>query len=441
MAEIQKVMGIANASIGKIMGLAVASVGKVSGIAYPAGGSFVTASGGTETTDGDYKIHSFLNSEIAASSVVVSPTITGSMSVTNPTYGFDLNQSNYARLEEDGPSWIQIDFGGSVKISRIRLRAGPNNPGTQAMTLLTSPDETNWTEIAAWEGQTYYSTLSGWFTVNRSDVRYIRITKAYPNWFYLYYLGVEQEYLDVTVGGGVDYLVVAGGGGGAYSSVSEWPNPNWGGGGGGGGGVLSGNSLAVTAQIYPISVGAGGTPYANGSDSIFSTLTAIGGGKGGAYYDPGSNGGSGGGAGRDAGADAGGTGTAGPPRQGYNGGQAGGSSYSSAGGGGGAGIAGYQGGTDNTNISGTLAQGGAGIASSITGTEVYYGGGGGGAWETGTTPAAGGIGGGGAGAANVGAVAPVAGTVNRGGGGGGGMHDSIGAKGGSGIVIIRYKFQ
>ena len=102
----------------------------------------------------------------------------------------------------------------------------------------------------------------------------------------------------------VDYLVVAGGGGGGQ--VTEG-----GAGGGGGGGFRLSNStcmpapttsplaspsgLAVTAQTYPITIGAGGaggtngrsSPPAspkvdgtNGSNSVFSTITSAGGGNG-----------------------------------------------------------------------------------------------------------------------------------------------------------------
>jgi hypothetical protein len=47
MAEIQKVMGIANASIQKIMGIAVGSIQKVCGITYPAGGGGLPLTGWT----------------------------------------------------------------------------------------------------------------------------------------------------------------------------------------------------------------------------------------------------------------------------------------------------------------------------------------------------------------------------------------------------------
>ena len=91
----------------------------------------------------------------------------------------------------------------------------------------------------------------------------------------------------------VQYLVVAGGGGGG-DRVS---------GGGGAGGLLTGTGFGVTAQAYTITVGAKGTGGSsnnggsNGGNSVFSTITSIGGGAGAGWATStgGSNGGSGGG--------------------------------------------------------------------------------------------------------------------------------------------------
>ena len=103
----------------------------------------------------------------------------------------------------------------------------------------------------------------------------------------------------------VDYLVVAGGGNGVGDTGA--------GSGGGGGGyreslaatspthtasphsaspIKSTTGITVTAQTYPITVGAGGAACAtntargtNGSNSVFSTITAAGGGAGGSGND------------------------------------------------------------------------------------------------------------------------------------------------------------
>ena len=110
----------------------------------------------------------------------------------------------------------------------------------------------------------------------------------------------------------VDYLVVAGGGAGG-GTAGEC---QVGGGGGGAGGYrttfpspgCNAGAFSITATTFPITVGGGGagsaTPHlgANGSNSVFSTITSTGGGKGGAEGDTnesdnsgGSPGGSGGG--------------------------------------------------------------------------------------------------------------------------------------------------
>ena len=77
--------------------------------------------------------------------------------------------------------------------------------------------------------------------------------------------------------------------------------------------------------------------------------------------------------------------------------------------------------------------GGAGSASSISGTSTNYAGGGG----AGLAKADGGIGGGGAGGIGSEDLGTHNGTVNTGGGGGGHSGPYAGS-GGSGIVIIRY---
>jgi hypothetical protein len=241
---------------------------------------------------------------------------------------------------------------------------------------------------------------------------------------------------DAGTEGEVEYLVVAGGGGGGGGQYH-------GGGGGAGGyrssvqGELSGRNSAaeprfvVTAQSYPVVVGAGGTNPANnrggnGGNSVFSNVTAIGGGGGGNYsIGGGLNGGSGGGA--EYNNNTPGTGIAG---QGNNGGFGSGSGPNyGAGGGGGAGAVGGSGGSSFGG------NGGAGLSSLISGSSVFYGGGGGGSTYQGGTPGSGGVGGGGAGSvANA-----TSGQNNTGGGGGGGERSgSVGGAGGSGIVIVRY---
>jgi len=225
----------------------------------------------------------------------------------------------------------------------------------------------------------------------------------------------------------VEVLVVAGGGGAGTSSAGY----NYSG-GGGGGGVVYNASFPVSAQAYPVTVGNGGGIQSNGQNSVFSSITAIGGGRGGSGDMTPSSGGSGGGGG--GGNSAGASGTSG---QGY----AGGNSNGGAGGagGGGAGGVGSNLGPANAYSGGN---GGVGLAYSISGSLVYYGGGGGGTGyaPNGGSQGSGGLGGGGgANFYNSGGD----GAANTGGGGcgsaawnpPGGYHGGLG---GSGIVIIRY---
>jgi hypothetical protein len=225
----------------------------------------------------------------------------------------------------------------------------------------------------------------------------------------------------------VEYLVVGGGGGGGTGATSANN-----GGGGGAGGYRSGTLNLSTGTSYTATVGAGGGSHANGSDSVFSSITSTGGGRGGGLSPAvaGSNGGSGGGGG-PAGAGAGGSGNTPStnPSQGNNGASGNPNSPYQGGGGGGAGEAGN---TDG------LGHGGDGVANSISGSSVVYAGGGGGGADS--SPGVGGTGGGGTGS-TVNAILPTAGTANTGGGGGGGASQGIyipGAAGGSGIVILKY---
>ena len=255
----------------------------------------------------------------------------------------------------------------------------------------------------------------------------------------------------------VSYLVIGGGGG---------AGARWHSGAGGAGGFrevkspttpytaspLDGypsapNRVTVTATAFPITVGAGGTGGADGSNnngtdgntSTFSTITAALGGRGGTYGTTGSSGGSGGGGGSSTGPAVGGTGNTPPttPAQGNNGGDgqtpAGGGT---GGGGGGAGGAG-------SPHSSSSSTGGAGVTTCITGSPVGYAGGSGGA-------RVGNPGGGipspawGSQATNPSGAGNDARANSGSGGGTTNGNDGIpvaGGNGGSGIVVIRYKFQ
>ena len=246
----------------------------------------------------------------------------------------------------------------------------------------------------------------------------------------------------------VDYLVVAGGGGGG-ASISG------GGGAGGlrtsygntqGGGQSSESSLSIAGGAnYTVTVGAGGAGGtdsgtggvangSNGGNSVFSTVTSIGGGTSEEYEGDGIDGGSGGGSPRRAGSTYGDAVTS-PVVHGYRGGSGsttgGQDNYGSGAGGGGAGSVGG-------NASGsTGGAGGSGLEVNIIGgTGNYYAGGGGGGAFNGT----GGSGTDGGGNGSGGTVAATDGSPNVGAGGGAGGYPTTrsAGDGGSGIVILRY---
>lgn len=229
------------------------------------------------------------------------------------------------------------------------------------------------------------------------------------------------------------YLVIAGGGGGGSSTGVEYSS-----GGGAGGyrsnivGETSGGGAAAEAAFtatkgtnYTVTVGAGGSANAQGSNSVFNAVTSLGGGRGrGESLGSGFSGGSGGGGTKVS--NVGGAGTAG---QGYAGGwgsSSGSYSDSAAGGGGGAGSMGDA--TANNWFTNSPLSGGQGKQSAITGTLTWYAAGGTGAgyYSGGRTN---GIGGG--------TPSDMNGTTNTGSGGGGGRFGT-GGLGASGVVILRY---
>jgi hypothetical protein len=292
---------------------------------------------------------------------------------------------------------------------------------------------------------------------------------------------------NIPANNSVDYLVVAGGGGGGARH----------GGGGGAGGfrvsnalnlpapsmspLVSGTGITVTASTYPITIGGGGTagtflnlPSNNpgstsGSNSVFSTITSTGGGGGGGAYDdhpvPGQGLAGGSGGGSDGNCRGGpGAGNTPPvsPVQGFAGGNnpSPATPYGGAGGGGASevgyskpyspyasGLGGNGSYISNGFINPTCASS-YGEAGPVSSTRYFAGGGGGGVYDnlSPLSPAApGGIGGGGDGVQqNTPTPANANGVTNTGGGGGGeGANTTcqIGGSGGSGIVMIRYKYQ
>jgi hypothetical protein len=248
-----------------------------------------------------------------------------------------------------------------------------------------------------------------------------------------------------------EVLIVGGGGGGAR-------NDDWEGGGGGGGGGVGYGAIQFQNGTYNINIGKGGNGGGingrvdnginGGNTTIIGNLineTAYGGGGGG--WRPGLNGGSGGGGSGHAGNFEGGIPNKGNSLSTFNKaniyyyGNSGGFGFNASGGGGGGGADTKGLATGNGNYS--AGNGGNGKNFNITGSNLYYGGGGGGASgcyggcdkANGTIAGNGGLGGGGNGGNR---NNPTDGENNTGGGGGGASKRN-GAKGGSGVVIIRYK--
>ena len=257
----------------------------------------------------------------------------------------------------------------------------------------------------------------------------------------------------VTNPSSLEYLVVAGGGG----------TTNYNGGGGGAGGLLNASIVMNDSITYSITIGEGGAatnntdPLTSTNDGDDSTLngsditliTATGGGRGGLRgtnsNNAGGDGGSGGGGGSiGSGGNVAGSGNtpSTTPSQGNDGGVGADLGAYRGGGGGGAGAAG--------GSSGSGGNGGVGLDMSsvinstnatsasvgeVSGSGVYFAGGGGAGANS--SPGSGGLGGGGDG----GTSSPAGqGTEGTGGGGGGGSYPPAlnAAKGGRGVVILRY---
>ena len=221
----------------------------------------------------------------------------------------------------------------------------------------------------------------------------------------------------------VDALVIGGGGAGGNGA----PSSHYGGGGGAGALHYQTNLPVSNASPYAVSIGAGGvaTWYQNsngtsGTQTVFSTITAAGGGAGratgpGAAFNGGSGGGAAfpGGAGGTGSGDTGGTANSVSPSNGWGND---GAAYGTGGYGGAGGGAGGIGGvslSENTD-------GGLGLSYNISGSSVTYATGG-----AGSNAAPGGKG-----------------ESYTGNGGNGGRlgyaHPERNSNGGSGIVIISY---
>ena len=425
------------------------------------GGTVSLASGATQSGFGrsgsvDWQTGSLKTSTFTAASgegyfVNASGAIT--MNLPAGTAGAIVAVSDYAR--NFGTNNLTITPNGSQKIGGQAASATLNVNG-QAATFVYVDDTNGWINVQNAEdteaGQGFAAATGGNTVLTVGDYKTHIFTG--PGTFCVSQPGI------------VDYLVVAGAGAGGFE----------GGGGGGAGGfrvsnqtsgaapsgipdgnmspLISPSGLSLPAKAYPITVGggAGCKPStgvsANGSNSIFSTITSTGGGggsPGGPACRPAGNGGSGGGTDRS-GNSAPQVGTGNTPPVSPPQGNPGGFNPNAVGGGGG--------GAGGTSASDCNGNGGIGsfIAPAFIGptapsygspgpaTGRYFAGGGAGGHNPSVVPCAsqtGGSGGGGGGG--------VSGTANTGGGGGAGdaagPTPQTGKSGGSGIIMIRYKFQ
>ena len=411
--------------------------------------TFITATGGTETTSGNFKIHTF--------------TGPGTFTVSNAGNSSGSNSVDYTNTFQTNN--LTISPNGSDKIGGTAEDATLDTEG-QSVTFVYVDATEGWKNIqdstSNVTGTSPFIVATGGTETTSGNFKIHTFTG--PGTFTVTGAGVPGLPAP-TSSTTVDYLVIGGGGGGAGGTAYNCGSV---GGGGAGGyressGAASGcytrsplgacvSALPVSVQGYPITVGAGAaaqtctgpncsTPGIRGSDSSFSTIiSAAGGGGKAATPNATSTGGSGGGGNYQC--SSGGAGNTPPvsPPQGNNGGAGSpsGPPYASGGGGG----AGAVGGAYSPGTSGS---GGAGVASSITASPVTRAGGGGGGGSNSISPGSGGSGGGGAG----GSPSTLAGdgTANTGGGGGAANtnpHPAPGTTtgaGGSGIVVIRYRFQ
>lgn len=230
----------------------------------------------------------------------------------------------------------------------------------------------------------------------------------------------------------LDILMVAGGGSARQAQNPSFP---YGCGGGGAGAMVEITGFTAAVQTYPLFIGAGSSAiHVNGEDTTGFDCTVQGGGSG--TTKAGNDGGSGAGGTGNYGSCSGGSSTkqTGLTEEAVAFGNGGGKGYDpgtnwgsnlAGGGGGGAGGGGGNAGSNNPG------NGGAGRASTISGSSSMYAGGGAG-WSYQGPSRNGGSGVGGNSGTSGQAGAPNTGSGGGAGDSGGGGH------GGSGVVIIRY---
>ena len=350
---------------------------------------------------------------------------------------------------------VRMGGAASLSVKVLYGEVGGEMSGEVDVGVFTAPGAFAKTLTGLESGAVYEYVLeaSDGSSTYRSDVRLLTLSKQLEamsaenatvttNGIYEIFTFMANGSFSVTGTGPADILLVGGGGGGGSGGSTT----SGGGGGGGGGGVIYREGFELeNGKTYAVTIGAGGTAgynYANGGAGGNTVLTvdatdlftALGGGGGGGGSSAGNDG--------TAGGSAGGSGSkkttkVRPKPEMQGGASIGGDAYGGAGGGGAGG--------DSVPETGVAAgAGGIGFFCAITGADAYYGGGGGGGgcYCEDIVGGAGGLGGGGDGCTKCNGNH---GTNGLGGGGGGGYGQystyHTAGKGGSGVVIVRRRYQ
>jgi hypothetical protein len=331
-----------------------------------------------------------------------------------------------------------------LNVGKLNASSGVQLPSYTTANLPTTGITAGFMAYDSSEAVVKYWNGSKWLRIGESNVEaYGGETYDWGNYRIHRFTGSGSFRVAAAPTGTTFDVLMVGGGGGGGSATSNCSQ-----GGGGAGGLIYRAGQTISAGSYPVVIGAGGaamatgtiTKTANGGDTTFLGLTALGGGQGGG------GGGSDGGRGNAGGSGGGGTqpysgpvAAATQPTSGSGGfGNAGGGASNSGPewGGGGGGGAGGQGASGTANIGGN---GGNGLAYDVAGPLLYYAGGGAGAncGNPVCTWVQGGLGGGG----DAWCRAANNGGDGFGGGGGGGGYSGgqqAAGRGGNGVVIVRY---
>ncbi len=358
-------------------------VSKNSG-SFPNWGVYLSGSGGSGKLFAEYRINASVSCSVSSSTTFV----------TGSVYQADVNLS---------PAIVSIILAAQGQYDAVSLRG--NGTGS-----LTSNGPILIGNIAPSSSQAYSGSIFNTKVYSIQSSGYTNYRVLTPRF------GITPPSRPSKM-----EILLVGGGGGGGSRIA--------GGGGAGGYIIT--SSVITSGTYTVTVGTGGIgalvagPGTNGGNTVFSNITAYGGGGGGNYPGtPGTNGLDGASGGGGGGGFVGGLAIYGT--QGTNGGNGSGPIY--GGGGGGA------------STSGSTSSGGSGsfaaLFATVGGSPVgWFAGGGGGGFQN-LIEGIGGIGGG----ANGSLIATSnggTGSANTG-GGGGGSRFGAGGDGGSGVAIIRY---